>query len=106
IISIDPLSYDSVCVPGSITFDNNSINGLTYLWDFGDGTTSTEFEPTHTYLTAGTYQVMLAIQNVELCNSHDTAYLTVYAFDPVFPDLSVSDTNICNPYQAIPLSAQ
>src|SRR5690606_7021680 len=105
-IGIDMLSNDSVCAPGPITFDNLSINGLTYYWDFGDGTSSTEFEPTHTYQNAGTYQVMLAIQNEELCNSHDTAYITVYAFDPVIPELAVKDTNICNPYQAIPLSAQ
>jgi len=105
-IGIDLLSNDSVCAPGPITFDNLSINGLTYYWDFGDGTTSTEFEPTHIYQNAGTYQVMLAIQNTELCNSHDTAYITVHAFDPVIPDLTVNDTSICNPYQTISLNAQ
>jgi chitodextrinase/glucose/arabinose dehydrogenase len=36
---------------------------LTYLWTFGDNTTSTEANPTHTYAVAGTYQVRLAVSD-------------------------------------------
>ncbi len=32
-----------------------------YLWDFGDGTTSTERDPVHAYEKSGTYQVTLTI---------------------------------------------
>ncbi len=103
---IDVLSNDSVCAPGSVIFDNLSINALSCYWDFGDGTSSTEFEPTHIYQNAGTYQVMLAIQNDELCNARDTAYLTVYAFDPVIPELSDKDTNVCTLSKTVPLTAQ
>ena len=35
------------------------MDNLTYLWDFGDGTTSTEKYPTHSYSATGTYQVVL-----------------------------------------------
>ncbi|MBL7785217.1 MAG: PKD domain-containing protein, partial [Chitinophagales bacterium] len=34
-----------------------------YLWEFGDGTTSTAFAPSHSYTTGGTYEVCLT-QNV------------------------------------------
>lgn len=36
---------------------------LTYSWAFGDGTTSTEPNPTHTYTTAGAYQVRLTVSD-------------------------------------------
>ncbi len=35
--------------------------GYSYLWDFGDNTTSIEENPTHTYNNAGTYQVSLTV---------------------------------------------
>lgn len=36
--------------PGlNVKFKNQSVGGISYVWDFGDGTTSTEFEPEHVY---------------------------------------------------------
>jgi len=49
------------CAPVSITFSNYSIYGDGYLWEFGDGGTSSSFEPTHTYQFAGTYDVKLTV---------------------------------------------
>lgn len=42
----------------TVTFNNTSINGTSYLWSFGDGTTSILSSPTHTY-TSGIYSVKL-----------------------------------------------
>jgi PKD repeat protein len=39
----------------------NDAAGLTYLWDFGDNTTSTQQNPTHSYANAGTYNVKLTV---------------------------------------------
>jgi len=44
-----------------IYFTNFSENAVSYLWDFGDGQTSTDFEPTHIYTENGTYTVTLSI---------------------------------------------
>lgn len=42
-----------------IHFDNTSLEGITFTWDFGDGATSTEENPSHTYVNAGVYTVTL-----------------------------------------------
>ncbi len=43
----------------TVDFTNNSANATSYQWDFGDGSTSSENNPIHTYSTAGTYTVSL-----------------------------------------------
>jgi PKD repeat protein len=43
----------------TVNFTNNSANADSFLWEFGDGNTSTEKNPSHTYTTAGTYTVTL-----------------------------------------------
>lgn len=60
----DPLALfsvdkDVVYVGDEVTFTNASVDADTYYWDFGDGKTSTEFSPKHTYEVAGTYTVYL-----------------------------------------------
>lgn len=52
-------------VPCTITFFNTSTNGSSYLWSFGDGTTSTEFNPVHNYPLIGTYSVKLKVTGPE-----------------------------------------
>lgn len=42
-----------------VAFTNTSTNATTYSWDFGDGETSTEQNPTHTYESYGKYTVKL-----------------------------------------------
>ncbi len=46
------------------TFTNTSFNGASFEWDFGDGNTSTEKSPTHTYTSDGAYTVQLTAKNV------------------------------------------
>ena len=49
-----------------------------WLWDFGDGATSTQKDPVHTYTAAGTYTVKLTVTNVAGSNTATkTNYITV-----------------------------
>jgi gliding motility-associated-like protein len=60
--------YQLTGADGEVIFSNLSIgNIVSYEWDFGDGTTSTEINPTHTYNDAGEYTVMLTVVNDEGC---------------------------------------
>ncbi len=45
------------------TFTNSSTGGVSFEWDFGDGNTSIEESPIHTYATAGMYDVTLTATN-------------------------------------------
>ncbi len=54
------------CDSIAISFNNNSVNALSYLWSFGDGTTSTNSTPYHVYSIPGTYIVTLnAVNNCD-----------------------------------------
>lgn len=57
-------SASSLCNVGeTVSFTNTSTGGgvLTYLWDFGDGKTSTEQSPVHAYTAKGTYFATLTV---------------------------------------------
>ena len=48
--------------PLPVTFTDSSIGEITtWKWDFGDGTSSTEKSPTHTYTSAGSFPVVLTV---------------------------------------------
>jgi Zn-dependent metalloprotease len=55
---------DTVSCTGVINFTDMSTNGPTsWLWDFGDGNTSTAQSPTYAYTANGTYTVSLTVTN-------------------------------------------
>lgn len=58
---------------------SNDTNGTiaSYLWNFGDGQTSTEANPTHAYSTAGTFTATLTVTDNEGAQATDTATVTV-----------------------------
>ena len=66
-----------VCVPSSYQFDNLSTGGNVFEWDFGDGTTSTDFAPSHTYTAVGQYTVTLIASDSSGCLSSDTANIII-----------------------------
>ncbi|MEM1214935.1 MAG: PKD domain-containing protein [Bacteroidota bacterium] len=47
----------------TVGFENTSTGATTYLWNFGDGSTSTAENPVHTYAAAGNYEVTLSASN-------------------------------------------
>ncbi|MBP6335057.1 MAG: CotH kinase family protein [Bacteroidia bacterium] len=47
------------CIPFTVQFVNHSLNAMSYSWEFGDGNSSSDFAPMHTYLDTGSYKVTL-----------------------------------------------
>ena len=64
----------SVSYNTPVQFINTTTNAGSYLWDFGDGTTSTDQYPLHSYTSSGTKTVTMIAEN---CYSSDTATMTV-----------------------------
>lgn len=62
------------CVPMFVQFYDSSIVGTpaSYLWNFGDGTTSTLPNPSHIYTNVGVYTVSLTITTVAGCVGTDS----------------------------------
>jgi len=91
----------SCTVPFTVQFSNTSSGGAaTYLWIFGDGTTSTQANPSKTYTTAGTYTVSLVAANASGCSDTLTKTNYIYAQQPpasVFTLNPVSYSSQCAP---------
>ena len=68
------------CAPYTALFNNTSDGGQTFLWNFGDGTTSTEISPSHLYTTPGSYTVKLTAVDPNTCNKQDSTQITIQIF--------------------------
>jgi PKD repeat protein len=78
-------------------FSNNSINGVSYSWNFGDGSSpSTEADPNHTYSQPGTYVVLLSVTNE--CGTVMTTQNVVIEGTPPVIGISANNTIGCLPF--------
>ncbi len=70
---------------GTVTFSSTSLNTVnSYVWDFGDGTTSTEESPTHIYTSSGIYDVTLTVSN-DFGNDSETKIAFIEIIIPTIP---------------------
>ena len=56
-------------IPIRVRFFNESKDADAYLWDFGDGNSSTDQNPEHTYTSVGNFNVMLTVFKSSVCNA-------------------------------------
>lgn len=92
----------------TLNFFNQSTQAISYIWDFGDGNHSTEFEPTHSYTTEGVYNVCLSavstcdtsvickaitVENDDVgVNKEETQSITIYP-NPASDQLTIIKNN-------------
>lgn len=103
---IDIEAPDVICPGEPVSFVNTSIGGTTYEWFFGDLDSSTEENPTHTYLTAGEWEVMLVVSagpDGTGCLAPDTAYATLFVAD--LPNPSIDEVGVLCGGESVTLQA-
>jgi hypothetical protein len=111
LVSVNPsptadASYNQTFGSYSVQFLNNSINATSYSWDFGDGQTSTQANPVHTYANGGDYVVTLTAINgdcedvmtielgsVSVQEMDNSAVLNVYP-NPANEQLTIAASNV------------
>ncbi len=88
------LTPSIACQNAPVSFTNSSIATTpTYLWIFGDGTTSTAANPSHIFTNTGTYEVSLVVSDFVPCSDTSHVTVTIDTLSPVH--LSISDTAMC-----------
>ncbi len=81
------------CAPYTVTFNNTS-QGSSFLWNFGDGTpNSAATNPSHTYTEGGTYTVSLIVGDPLSCNFYDTIMREIVVIEP--GENFLDDIQIC-----------
>jgi PKD repeat protein len=70
--------------PGlAVQFKNTSVDGVSYLWDFGDGSTSNEFQPRHIFTgTQEFYTISLTATNSLGCTATTTMNQYIHVVPP------------------------
>ncbi len=78
----------TVCMNGPVQFTNTSVNANSYYWDFGDGSSSSDVNPSHNFSTPGNYTVLLTAfakdtsrLEQESCGCWDTASIRIIVKD-------------------------
>jgi len=90
-------SGDSLCIGETVSFiPTGSANIINQLWDFGNGTTSTEISPLYQYDSIGNYTVIYYYTDDNGCS--DSAYRDITVFE--LPDVSfdINQDNACVNY--------
>lgn len=84
-------STDTTLVGLPVQFTDSSEAGTgslaNWLWDFGDGETSTQQNPQHTYSDTGTYNVTLIVTNSEGCVDTFVVQVTVIELPVIVPNV-------------------
>ncbi|MEM2994933.1 MAG: PKD domain-containing protein [Candidatus Bathyarchaeia archaeon] len=88
--------------PLTVNFYDNSTSYdgiISLFWNFGDGTNSTQQNPTHNYTTAGTYTVSLTVTEQDGDDNTKTKqnYITVQPTTPTAPTIEILSPTTDNP---------
>jgi len=96
VVSVDFTAANTeVCsTPLTVQFENHTLNASTFMWYFGDGTTSTQQNPTHTYTTLGDFDVKLVGSSVG-CGADSvthTAFISIAATNSNYAVMPANET--------------
>lgn len=100
IVDATPFSECNTNIIDFVLESNIPISDL--IWDFGDGTTSSELNPSHEYDNYGTYDVLIQAIT-EYCEVEEEAIIEVEVLPPPVQN-SITEVNLCDQssYEAVP----
>ena len=90
--TVDPTN---ACIPLIVQTTNTSVDAVFYYWDFGDGNSSNQINPNHTYAVAGTYTIQLIVEGANGCTDTMATNVTAHPFP-------VADFDLASPLNCIP----
>ncbi|MBE0427110.1 MAG: PKD domain-containing protein [Nitrospirae bacterium] len=92
------IANNPVTFRGDASYDPDG-EAITYLWDFGDGYTSTEANPAHIYTSAGRYTVTLTVTDTAGNSDTDTAIAIIIneTFETIRPSDAYNPGSWINP---------
>jgi gliding motility-associated-like protein len=73
--------------PATVNFTNTSSDGASFLWNFGDGNTSNQQSPSHTFTAYGTYEVKLLVTGANGCTDSVKKQIVITKPSITFIDL-------------------
>jgi PKD repeat protein len=82
-VALNQPGLNKVCIPDKIVFQNKSIGGTTYQWQFGDGNSLVKTDTAriiYQYLKPGVYKVKLRVIDLGTCQGMDSTATTVYVY--------------------------
>ena len=86
-------SLTAGCPALVVDFTNNTLDGLSYQWDFGDGDTSTNVSPSHTFIQSGWYDVSLTAISTNGCMGSEIFPQLINVFELPVADFTFSPDN-------------
>jgi gliding motility-associated-like protein len=97
VISFTADKTGSCTAPLTVSFTGTVTSGNSYFWDFGDGSTSTQQNPSHTYTSLGVYTVKLVGTNSSGCKDSliKPGYIKLQGPTVSIPNLPAKD---CAPF--------
>lgn len=85
-----------------VTFSNTTVNGVSYTWDFGDGTppvtTASLADLTHTYTAHGTYTVTMTATHANGCTATATLTVVFEKYVSAAMTLDITEYSGCAPH--------
>jgi len=93
------VDHEAGCFPFDVSFTNYTVGGNNYVWDFGDGGSSSERNPVYTYHTPGEYTAILTVAGPDGNNAIFTQVITVH--DHPVANFEVEPNEVYLPQDAI-----
>lgn len=93
-IPVTAFNYTMGSGTHEVNFRNQSLFADSYLWDFGDGTTSTPY-PVHSYSNDGTYTITLHAYNCDIDTIYEGIHQMNVTFCPFTPTITPQELTLC-----------